>query len=229
MAIVGGVAGGLVLTAAFALIFRNAAGWGWLIDQRQCLGGWWEAEIEGCRTGSAGTPVEPVNTYSNLAYYAAGYTVFVLEGTMSSVVFALAMTFLCIGSAMYHGLKTIKAAALDHAGMYAVFTALAIHAMAPVPAAWIPMAVGSAAIAWFFRYRFEMNLHAVMGLLLGLTAIGAFFRGSTLLAGISMATFLTAFAIWTLGKRRIAGGRWGHGLWHLLTAAAIALMYNAIL
>ncbi len=40
-----------------------------------CRGGWNEAELRGCQHGygTTGMPVEPVNTYSNLAYLAAGW------------------------------------------------------------------------------------------------------------------------------------------------------------
>lgn len=229
MTIVWPTLGGLFMAILLQFIYANADRWGWLAGQRQCMGEWWEAELRGCASGTVPTPVEPINSFSNLAYYAAGITVFMLVGTASSAVFAAAMTFLCIGSALYHGLKTIKTAALDHAGMYGVFAALTIHTMAPGEAVWIPMAVGAGLAAWVFRYQFKANLHSMMGLFLALTAVGAFYRGSILVAGISIACFAVAFLIWTLGRRRIFGGRWGHGLWHVLTATAIALMFMSMI
>lgn len=229
MTIVWPILGGVLLAGIFQFIYGHADRWGWLAGQRQCLGDWWEAELRGCASGTVPTPVEPINSYSNLAYYAAGITVFVVVGTASSAVFAAAMTFLCIGSAMYHGLKTHKTAALDHAGMYGVFAALTIHTMAPEEAVWIPMAVGSGLAAWIFRYQFKAHLHSMMGLFLALTAVGAFYRGSVLLAGIAIGCFVLGFLIWNLGRRRIFGGRWAHGLWHLLTAAAMALMFMSMI
>ena len=113
------IIGGIGLAGLLYFIYSNAAGWGWLAGQDQCMGNWWEAELRGCAAGNVPTPVEPINSYSNLAYYAGGITVFTLEGTASAAVFAAAMTFLCIGSALYHGFKTIKTAALDHAACMA--------------------------------------------------------------------------------------------------------------
>ena len=44
----------------------------------------------------------------------------------------------------------------------------------------------------------------------------------------SLILFALAFIFWNLDKKRVFPiKRWGHGLWHLLTGAAIALLFYA--
>ncbi|MEN8144223.1 MAG: hypothetical protein ABFS14_04665 [Gemmatimonadota bacterium] len=214
------------LWRAFPLIEKNPS---LMVRFKPCRGEWWEAEIRGCQNWNKNLPVEPINTYSNLAYLAAGWLAFREVGTLPAGLFALVMAYLCIGSALYHGVKTVWAAALDHSGMYAVFAALAFYAMAPLHK-WIivPMLIGSVAAAYFLRYEFQGNVSVRMGIFLSLVLVGAVFRGDTWLGIGSIVLFLVAYGIWHMGKRRIFWGRWGHGLWHLLTAAAIALMFVAL-
>jgi len=67
-------------------------------DYRTCAGDWYEAELHNCQAGLAAVPQQPVNTYSNLAYLAAGLYPGVLLDTPASYVFAFAMAYLCVGS-----------------------------------------------------------------------------------------------------------------------------------
>ncbi len=213
------------LWRAYPMIERSAS---LMAGFKPCRGDWWEAELRGCQNWNQHLPVEPINTYSNLAYLAAGWVTFRHVGTLAAGLFAFVMAYLCIGSALYHGVKTIWAAALDHSGMYAVFAALAFYAMAPLhPWIVLPMLIGSAAAAYLLRYEFPGNIAVRMGMLLALVLVGAIFRGHVWLGVGSIVLFAAAFAIWDMGKRRIFWGRWGHGLWHLLTASAIALMFVA--
>ena len=216
----------LALSLAFPMIEKSSS----LMKRfKPCRGDWWEGEIRGCETWSKHLPVEPINTYSNLAYLAAGWITFRMIDTWPAVLFAVVMAYLCIGSALYHGVKTIWAAALDHSGMYAVFAALAFYAMAPLdPWIIVPMLIGSAAAAYFLRYEFQGNVAVRMGIFLSLVLVGAIFRGDAWLGVVGIVVFAVAFGIWTMGKQRVFWGRWGHGLWHLLTAAAIALMFVAL-
>ena len=217
---------GLALWRAFPLIQKTPS----LMKKFDpCMGKWWEAEIEECQLNTGQLPVEPINTYSNLAYLAAGWVTFRTIGGLPAGMLALAMAYLCVGSALYHGVKTIWAAALDHSGMYAVFAALAFYAMAPLhPWIIVPMAIGSVAAAYFLRYEFAGKVEVRMGILLSLTFVAAIFRGHPWLGVGSMVLFGLAYAIWIMGKKRIFWGRWGHGLWHLLTAAAISMMFAGL-
>lgn len=216
----------LLLRIAYPAIERSAR---LMADFKPCRGDWWEAHLRGCEQWTRRLPVEPINSYTNLAYLATGWITFRLVGSPPAAWFALAMAYLCVGSALYHGVKTIWAAALDHSGMYAVFAALAFYAMAPEhPHIIWPTAIGSVAVGYLLRYEFPGNLNVRMGLLLGLMLVGALFRGDTGLGLWSIGLFAAAMLVWIMDKRRILWRHWGHGLWHVLTAAAIAVMFLAL-
>ena len=199
-----------------------------LTDVKPCRGNWAEARLRGCERGLAhtGIPVEPFNAVSNVAYLVAGWVTYQLSGDRPSLVFAAAMALLCIGSTLYHGTKALWAARLDHAGMYAVFAALAVYGIAPLhPAIPTIMAVAAAVAAIGFAFVFPGDLNARMGLLLLLMAIRAFLLGSPRLAVLGLGLFALAFGAWTLDIRSTFLGRFGHAIWHLLTAGAMAAMF----
>ena len=225
---------GLLLVAALAL-------WGllkWIAstpslmtDIDACRGHWAEARLKGCEKGIGftGVPVEPFNTYSNLAYLAAGWILYQITGTPTSLVLALALTLLCVGSATYHGTKTMWGARLDHAGMYAVFGALAVYGVAPLhPSIHYVMAGVAVAGGVGFAFVVPGDLNARMGLLLGLMSIRAFLLGTPHLAGISLGLFVLAFGAWLLDKKTLLLARFGHAIWHALTAGAITTMFSAL-
>ncbi|UCF78803.1 MAG: hypothetical protein JSW03_00545 [Candidatus Eiseniibacteriota bacterium] len=217
----------LLLWAIYPLIQKSSS----LMEKfKPCRGDWWEAYLRGCETWNGKPlPVEPINSYTNVAYLAAGWITFRLLDSPPSLVFALAMAYLCIGSALYHGVKTIWAAALDHSGMYAVFSALAIYAMAPDHRLiLIPMIIGTLAAAYFLRYVFHGNVSVRMGLLLSLMLVGALLRGNSRLGLLSIGLFAGAMAVWQMDKKRILWKHWGHGIWHIFTAAAMAAMFLAL-
>ena len=195
-----------------------------------CAGDWWESEIVGvCRHGapwgSNGFPTQPVNAYSNVAYPAVGWGVFAITATPESIAFALTMTALGVGSFLYHAWPTVKTAKYDHAGMYAVFLALTTYAVgAPAWAMWVSAGVG----AYLFRYAFHMNLNVMMGLFLWLSGIAVFSSGDRALGTASGACFVTAMLAWQLDRHRVLTGRYGHGIWHVLTALAIGLMFLGV-
>ena len=104
-----------------------------LADVKACRGNWAEARLRHCEGELAvtGIPVEPFNTFSNLAYIAAAWIVWQTFPGLPAVVLAASLVLLGIGSSMYHGTKAMWAARMDHAGMYAVFGSLAIYCVAP--------------------------------------------------------------------------------------------------
>jgi len=202
-----------------------------LTDAKACRGDWAEARIRGCDKGIefTGIPVEPLNTFSNLAYLAAGWITYRTSGDLPSIVLAIAMAFLCLGSSLYHGTKTMWGARLDHAGMYAVIGALAILSVAPQHSAiGYVMAGGALAMAIGFAFVFPGDLNSRMGLLVGLMSIRAFLLGSALLGGVGLGVFIAAFISWNIDKRTKILGRAGHAIWHMCTAAAIALMFLSV-
>jgi hypothetical protein len=202
-----------------------------LTDVKPCRGAWAEARLRHCEGGLAvtGIPVEPFNTFSNLAYFAAAWFVYGTFGGFPAAVLAAALTLLGVGSALYHGTKAMWGARLDHAGMYAVFGALAIYSVAPPHPAlpWVMLA-GSAGFAIGFSLVAPGDLNARMGLLLALLSIRGFLLHNGRYAGLSLALFAVAFAVWILDQRTTLLGRFGHAIWHLLSAGAIALMFVAL-
>ena len=219
---------GLAIWVALRLIAATPA---LLKDVKACRGNWAEARLRHCEGGLAATgiPVEPFNTFSNLAYFAAALVVVRTFGTMPAAVLAASLGLLGVGSAMYHGTKTKWGARLDHAGMYAVFGSLAIYCVMP-PHPWAPyvMLGGAAAFAIGFALVAPGDLNARMGLLLGLVSIRGFLLGQTRLSLIGLGLFVVAFMVWYVDQRRTVLGPFGHAIWHVCTAAAIAVMFAAV-
>ena len=89
-----------------------------LADVKACRGNWAEARLRHCEGELAvtGMPVEPFNTFSNLAYIAAAWVVWQTFPGLPAVVLAASFVLLGIGSSIYHGTKAMWAARIDHAG-----------------------------------------------------------------------------------------------------------------
>lgn len=196
-------------------------------DADVCSGWWAEARLRGCRHDLS-VPVEPVNTYTNLAYLAAGLTLVGWRPSWPAAVMAAALAILCVGSSLYHGLKTHWAERLDVAGMYCVFGAMAIYALAP-DHPWIgPVMLGGMTVGALTLNR-PGDLNERMGILLTLISLRGFLLGHAWLALASLTIFAVAYLAWNLDHRDPPPtGRYGHAIWHVCTAAAIALMFVAI-
>lgn len=226
LAVVAGM--GLVIWAALRLITATPA---LLTSAKACRGNWAEGRLRGCAGGLAvtGIPVEPLNTFSNLAYLAAGWIVASRFGNLPAAVLGASLTLLCFGSAMYHGTKAMWGARMDHAGMYAVFGSLAIYCIGPSqPALPYIMLGGAIVFAIGFAMVLPGDLNGRMGILLVLMSIRGFLLGRTLLSALSLGIFAVAFAAWQLDKRTTLLSRFGHAIWHVCTAAAIGLMFAAV-
>jgi hypothetical protein len=196
-----------------------------------CRGGWNEGELRGCQYGYAkvGIPVEPVNTYTNLFYLVAGWVAYRIIGTETALVFFCAMAFLCFGSALYHGVKTRWSARWDYGGMYAVMAGLTFYVItAKHPYETVIVLTGSilsgVILAWFL----EGNLYARMGLLLAFITVGVMTHGNCALGWVSIGVFALAMVAWLVDKNTKVFGHIGHGIWHLFTAVALAIMFGAV-
>ena len=202
-----------------------------MTDAKACRGEWAEARIRQCEKGIAftGIPVEPLNTYSNLAYLGSGWALHGVLGGLPSLIFAAAMTLLFLGSSMYHGTKTMWGFRLDHAGMYAVFGSLALYGIAPDhPATPWMMLGGALVLAVGFAFVSPGDLNARTGLLLALMSVRGFLLGTPRLAGLSLGIFLFAFGAWNVDKKTRILSRYGHAIWHVCTGAAIPIMFAAL-
>jgi hypothetical protein len=233
---------GLALAAAFSRIRKDLAR-GFVIGSYvECDGEWQEALLNECHLGLARVPQQPVNTYTNLAYVAAGVLVGLLFDTGPAQVFMVSMTFLGLGSALYHGLSVRWAGHLDVLAIYWVFLGLLLYAAGRL-AGTDPtltsagMFVFAGLFASFLRlFRKDWSMNLKIGLMLGpvlvLELVYVWLNGTpggNLRIGIAFALFATAFLVWVLDRKRwFRPRRWGHGIWHLFTAAAIALLFVAV-
>jgi len=231
----------MFLTLVAVLALAGLAFWGilrliaatpsLLIDVKPCRGHWAEARIRKCDQGleATGIPVEPYNAFSNLAYLAAAvWLLEVLDGWPRATL-AGALILLAVGSTLYHGTKAMWAARLDHSGMYAVFGTLAVYAVVPPhPAAPYVVLAGALAAAIGFAFVAPGDVNARLALLLALVAIRCYLLDEIKLTTISLLMFAVAFIVWHVDRRTLVLGRFGHAIWHVLTAGAITAMFFAL-
>ena len=189
-------------------------------------GGWHEDQLANRCT----FPIAPVNTYSNLAYVLAGLFIFSQLPNLAGFVQALAMAYLGVTSALYHGTKRGWAAKLDHSGMYAGFTALTVYVLAPTnPFIGPTMALVAPIVAWRLAYHSSWTLlYPFMGVFVTISFLAGVLNGDPLLAATGLLTLVFAYIIWWRDKKKLfwpAG--WGHGLWHVLTATAFVALFLA--
>jgi predicted membrane channel-forming protein YqfA (hemolysin III family) len=218
-------------------------------------------------------PQQPINTYSNLAYLAAGILVHFHLKTDPSFVFAVTMTYLAIGSALYHATSTRWAGMLDVTGIYAVFSAIAVyalltllfgdwdltpevmlvvagvcatvlykmgkpkkkegepHAPADDPCAEVPAQSAAAAP----KRRRSDRMRTVIAICLGTAYLCVLARMAMTtwkhwpLLASSVVLFVLGYWSWGMDRKRTFPLRsWGHGVWHVLTAAASGLVFYAV-
>jgi hypothetical protein len=233
---------GLALAAAFARIRKDVAR-GFVIGSYvQCDGEWHEAILNHCDLGLKRIPQQPVNTYTNLAYVAAGVLVGQLFDTGPAQVFMVSMTFLGLGSALYHGLSVRWAGHMDVLAIYWVFVGLLLYSGGRL--CGTDAALTSAAMFLFgglfasflrlFRRDWAMNIK--IGLLLGpillLEVLYVHLNGvpqGYVPVAAALVLFAVAFGVWILDRNKLfRPRRWGHGVWHLLTAAAIPILFAVV-
>lgn len=210
-------------------------------DYNPCNGHWAEADEVGCATLTR-IPQQPVNTYSNLAYLAAGLIIQLTVDTGPAFVFAVTMTYLCIGSTLYHATSTGWAGVLDVSGIITVFPGIAVYAAAGHfrlgDATWTPLAmflVGGG-LVFVLAKRIHEYMRAVIATSLGLSyamMLGYMWRTHDWRAQEylwwSLGLFALGFLAWELDRRRKFRPRtWGHGVWHVATAAASALIFYGV-
>lgn len=191
---------------------------------RQRRGGWWEDLL----ASSCAFPIAPLNTWSNLAYGAAGIGAYLAQPSAWGLAIGVLFGALGLASGWYHGAKTLTSSRADNAGIYALLTALMLHA-AGFGAAWPAMLIGGAvAVAFAFGPYWRVTLEPVVGVLGLVTLATTAIRGSAPLAAISFALVFAALACWQADKARtFPWPKWGHAVWHVLTAAALLLAFLA--
>ncbi len=210
-------------------------------EYRPCKGGWWEGKLNNCQAGLLMVPQQPVNTYTNVAYLAGGFFLMFKLQTLPSYVLGLASLYLCAGSALYHATSTRWAGSLDVSSMYAVFSSIAVYALSALlrtsdALAALLMFVAAALAAYLLRYKYHGTMEVKIGIFLAITyALILWSRHrnqAALFDGYLIATlvlFALAEIAWLLDKAgKFPLPRWGHGVWHVLTAAAISILFYTI-
>jgi channel protein (hemolysin III family) len=207
-----------------------------------CNGGWHEAKLAECHISLRSVPQQPINTWSNLAYLAAGLIIQFSVGTDPAFVFAVTMTYLCIGSTLYHATSTGWAGVLDVTAILTVFPSIAIYAAAGQfraadhPLTPLVMFLAAGLIAYLLSKRANQYMRAVIALSLGtsylLLLVYIFRTGQWPLMRYllgSLALFVVGYVSWGLDKKaKFPITPWGHGVWHVATAAASALVFYAV-
>lgn len=235
-AVVGSVVVGIALRKIFQSLKPSD-----IAEYRPCKGGWWEAEMNRCEEGLLMVPQQPVNTYTNLAYLAGGLFMMFQLNTLPAYIFSLTSLYLCVGSALYHATSTRWAGSLDVSAIYALFSALAVYAASR------HLVMGSALTAlimfviailsgYLLRYKFQGNMSLKVGIFIVIIyalEIWIMLKNNNMqILGYliaSFALFALAYLVWNLDKaRKFPFKRWGHGLWHIFTAAAAAILFYGI-
>lgn len=207
-----------------------------------CNGGWHEAKLAECDITLRRVPQQPINTWSNLAYLAAGLVIQFTVGNDAAFVFAVTMTYLCIGSTLYHATSTGWAGVLDVTAILTVFPSIAIYAAAGyfrvANARGMPlvMFVAAGLIAFLLSKRANQYMRAVIAISLSTSYVILLAYilktdqwGLLWYLGGSLGLFVVGYVSWGLDKReKFPITPWGHGVWHVATAAASALVFYAV-
>lgn len=240
IAIAFSVCGVIIIGISMHVIFKSLSPSS-IGEYKKCKGGWWEAELNHCAVGLLMVPQQPVNTYSNLAYVAGGSLLIFLLNTLPAYIISLALLYLCVGSSLYHATSTRWGGSLDVSGIYAVFSALTVYAASTHThfndsIVAFAMFVVAFLAGYFLRYRFRGSMAIKVGIFLVITyaiLIWNILKANLPLANgyliTSLALFVVAFLVWTMDKKRFFPlHRWGHGFWHIFTAAAITILFYGI-
>jgi len=130
---------------------------------------------------------------------------------------------------------------LDVTAIYVVFSALAVYAAAVLVGVpdWLTpalMFVVAGGVAYVLSPRYHQNMRLIIGIFLGgayaLVLLQMWLRGQWALWPYLLASFVAfalAYLFWNMDRARTFPlPRWGHGLWHILTAVASGLVFYVI-
>jgi hypothetical protein len=203
-------------------------------------------------------PQQPFNTWTNLAYIAAGMFVSAYDPTPASTIFVFIMTYVSISSALYHATSTNWAGRLDVIGTYMIFAGLATYALAGVvhraispteaPGYTLKTAVATVVIycvtgliaeLWWHKKEQDGWYFAKLGLLLLPTLLLlvvhiVWFPGENApeirgVLGYALIFFAISVLFWVPDRiGKPLVGKYGHSVWHVGTAVGIALLFYAV-
>lgn len=116
---------------------------------------------------------------------------------------------------------------MDWAGMYSTMTVLVMHGIRPdAPGGFLAGFTVGAVGAMLFAFHVK-HFDALMGALFLAAAIPPYVRGAHGPVILSVVLFAVAFIAWQCDKKRKFVGLWGHAIWHVATAAAMAALFVA--
>ena len=211
------------------------------INYSPCEGGWWEAELNGCHHGLAFIPQQPINSYTALMHVAGSLFLTGVLRIPPVYVFAAASIYLCVTTAVFHAVSSVRAHDFDKSAMYATCSSLPVYAVCgflglsgwPAAALMLVVAVGLA-VWWGFLdqrwYELKVGLLVVGGFVL------AFIRVIWAGYGAALPPLAVAVGLFAVGlicqrmdlARSFPFRRWGHGIWHVLTGIAIPLQFYGV-
>lgn len=162
------------------------------------------------------TSFSTVNVTTCLAYVGAGGWIGWGWGD-----WYVGLSFVVLGvlSAVYHATRMEWANRWDYTGMVFVFGMLLTGGL---PRGWmVGLSLGLAAIPWVVWTFREQLVALLIGALLAMVGWPIWPVAAVLLG--------LGFVAWILDvDRNFPAPRWGHGVWHLLTAAGLTVLYWGI-
>jgi hypothetical protein len=180
---------------------------------------------------------QPLNTWSNLAFLFAGALVLRRPLDRFAVLFAASCAVLAVGSFLFHATVTQEMQWLDMVGTYAALVAVLARGVAASFALPAGLVLAAALVADGLFAVFKWSISATVALPLLLVAIAipmtrAVLHGRRTAreALVPFAVFLAALLLRQLDVAHVGCHPesrlyQGHALWHLGTAASLALIY----
>lgn len=182
--------------------------------------------------------LQPLNTWSNLAFVFAGFLAALRRPHLGGWLFAASCTILGIGSFLFHASVTLLFQWLDVVGMYvaeAAVLAWAIHCTWAISyAALLPAVVVLDTLLAVYKWQLNTTLMmAVMGAGIAWLMIRQVHTGRRRAAHAMLPALLivAAYAIRELDVRKVGCAPdsflyQGHAVWHCLCAATLYATYR---
>lgn len=154
---------------------------------------------------------QPLSTWSALGYVLAAVLIIALAPGLSSVVLALSLLPLAVGTAFMHGREDYGwPEDLDHAGMFATFGVLTVFAWGGPWWLALVIAVGGVALELWQDPDIKRAMTVyVVAIVLGSIVTGAF---------VGTVTGLGLMGVGLITRQK---GDLGHSIWHVLTTAGV--------
>jgi len=182
--------------------------------------------------------LQPLNTWSNLAFVFAGFLAAFLTPHVGGWLFAISCCVLGVGSFLFHASVTLLFQWFDVVGMYVAESALlawAIHrTMAVSYATLLPGVLVLDVVLAVYKWQLNTTLMmALMGAVIAWRMVGQVRNGHRTVRRALLPALLivTAYAIRELDVRKVGCAPdsllyQGHAVWHFLCAATLYATYR---